>query len=387
MNLNKPKIAILSQWYLPGNNAGGPVKSVFSLIEGLKNSFDIYVITTNQDLNSSLTYSEITPNTWIKKDLVNYFYHSINSQLSSRIIECVSELKPDLIYLNSFWSWPFSLNILRNKKKFKCNILLAPRGMLSSGALKIKPLKKQLFFTISKLLNWHSNIYFQASSSIEKEEIKAKYNSKNIIVLPNLNTGIASFGIRKKQKNELNLFYLSRISKVKNLHLAINYLKKVSSNYSINYHIYGNIEDQKYWESILEAIKKLPKHVRVDYKGKLNFNEVQNALFQEDCLLLPTMNENFGHSIVESFLSGCTVIISNNTPWQNLQELQVGFNLDENNEIEMINAIEHYAAMSDEEFLALRKKCNLYISEKLDLASTIKNYITTFNECIQNRPK
>ena len=53
----------------------------------------------------------------------------------------------------------------------------------------------------------------------------------------------------------------------------------------------------------------------------------------------------------------------------------------------MINAIEFYAAMSDGEFLALRKKCNLYISEKLNLASTIKNYITNFNECIQNRPK
>jgi len=387
LKLSKPKIAILTQWYLPGNNAGGPVKSLYSLIEVLKSSFDFYVITTNQDLNSCRTYSEITPNIWINKDQVNYLYHSVDSKLNSNIILCIIKLQPDLLYLNSFWSWPFSLNILRNKARFNCNILLAPRGMLSNGALKIKPLKKQLFIVISKLLNWHSNIYFQASSYIEKQEIEAKYNSKNVLVLPNFNSGTASFGDRKKPKNELNLFYLSRIAKVKNLHLAINYLQKVSSSYKINYNIYGNIEDQKYWGTILEAINKLPKHVRVQYKGKLNFNQVQDALFQEDCLLLPTMNENFGHSIVESLLSGCTVIISNNTPWLNLQESQVGFNLDENNENEMINAIEFYAAMSDGEFLALRKKCNLYISEKLNLASTIKNYITNFNECIQNRPK
>lgn len=387
MSLSKQKIAILTQWYLPGNNAGGPVKSLYSLIEVLKDSFEFYVITTNQDLNSNQQYSGITPNIWIQKDQVNYYYHKVNSELSSNVILSINELKPDLIYLNSFWSWPFSLNILKNKKKFKCNILLAPRGMLSAGALKIKPFKKQLFFVVSKLLNWHSNIYFQASSNIEKKEIEAKYASKNILILPNLNSGIPAFGDRKKPKNELNLFYLSRIAKVKNLHLAINYLQKVSSSYKIKYTIYGNIEDQQYWKTILEATAKLPKHVRVEYKGKLNFDQVQDALLKEDCLLLPTMNENFGHSIVESFLSGCPVIISNNTPWLNLQDHHVGFSLNENDEQAMVKAIEFYASMSNEDFLELRKKCNLYISEKLNLASTIKNYITSFNECIQNRPK
>ncbi len=385
--MSKQKIAILTQWYLPGNNAGGPVKSLYSLIEVLKDSFEFYVITTNQDLNSNQQYSGITPNIWIQKDQVNYYYHKVNSELSSNVILSINELKPDLIYLNSFWSWPFSLNILKNKKKFKCNILLAPRGMLSAGALKIKPFKKQLFFVVSKLLNWHSNIYFQASSNIEKKEIEAKYASKNILILPNLNSGIPAFGDRKKPKNELNLFYLSRIAKVKNLHLAINYLQKVSSSYKIKYTIYGNIEDQQYWKTILEATAKLPKHVRVEYKGKLNFDQVQDALLKEDCLLLPTMNENFGHSIVESFLSGCPVIISNNTPWLNLQDHHVGFSLNENDEQAMVKAIEFYASMSNEDFLELRKKCNLYISEKLNLASTIKNYITSFNECIQNRPK
>ena len=387
MSLSKPKIAILTQWYLPGNNAGGPVKSLYSLIDVLKDSFEFYVITTNHDLNSSQEYSGINVNKWIRKDLVNYYYHKVDSKLNSNVILSITELQPDLIYLNSFWSWPFSLNILKNKKKFKCNILLAPRGMLSAGALKIKPFKKQLFFFVSKLLNWHSNIYFQASSNIEKQEIEAKYASKNILILPNLNSGIPAFGDRKKPKNELNLFYLSRIAKVKNLHLAINYLQKVSSNYQINYTIYGNIEDQPYWETILEAIANLPKHVRVEYRGKLTFNQVQDALLNEDCLLLPTKNENFGHSIVESFLSGCPVIISNNTPWLNLQEHHVGFSLNENDEEAMVKAIEFYASMSNEDFLVLRKKCNLYISEKLNIASTIKNYITSFNECIQNRPK
>lgn len=385
--MNKPKIAILTQWYLPGNNAGGPVKSLYSLIEVLKNSFDFYVITTNQDLNSNDEYSGIITNDWIQKDQVKYYYCKVNVDLSNNIIRTLIKLQPDLIYLNSFWSWTFSLNILKNKKKFNCNILLAPRGMLSKGALKIKPIKKALFLSISKVLKWHSNIYFQASTEIEKKEIETNFPSANILILPNLNSGSPSIGERKKPKNELNLFFLSRISKVKNLHLAINYLEKISNIYKINYNIYGNIEDQEYWQTIKEAIGKLPKNVHVEYKGKLNFNEVQIALKNEDCLLLPTMNENFGHSIVESFLSACPVIISNNTPWLNLQEQQVGFNFDENDEISMVKAIEYFAQMSNEDFINLRKKCNLYISEKLNLPFTIKNYITTFNECIQNRPK
>jgi glycosyltransferase involved in cell wall biosynthesis len=42
---------------------------------------------------------------------------------------------------------------------------------------------------------------------------------------------------------------------------------------------------------------------------------------------MPTLNENFGHSILESFCAGCPVIISDQTPWNGLQAIKVGVNV------------------------------------------------------------
>ena len=45
------------------------------------------------------------------------------------------------------------------------------------------------------------------------------------------------------------------------------------------------------------------------------------------CLFHPSKFESFGHVIFESLLNGLPVIISKNTPWQNLKEKKVGFDL------------------------------------------------------------
>ena len=41
----KPKILILTDWYLPGTNAGGPVRSIANMIAHLKNEFLFKIIT------------------------------------------------------------------------------------------------------------------------------------------------------------------------------------------------------------------------------------------------------------------------------------------------------------------------------------------------------
>ena len=42
-------------------------------------------------------------------------------------------------------------------------------------------------------------------------------------------------------------------------------------------------------------------------------------------LLSSTTQENFGHSIVESWAHGCPVLISDRTPWRQLQEKGIGW--------------------------------------------------------------
>jgi glycosyltransferase involved in cell wall biosynthesis len=43
--------------------------------------------------------------------------------------------------------------------------------------------------------------------------------------------------------------------------------------------------------------------------------------------LLPTLGENYSHVICEALSAGCPVLISDRTPWRNLQDKGVGWDI------------------------------------------------------------
>ena len=79
-------------------------------------------------------------------------------------------------------------------------------------------------------------------------------------------------------ENEVNLFFLSRISKKKNLLAAIQYLKLVDSKFIINFDIIGPIEDELYWDDCLTQMKDLNTNVKVNYLGAIPNHDLQKTL-------------------------------------------------------------------------------------------------------------
>lgn len=378
--MSKKKLTILIDWYLPGTKAGGPVRSIYSLISLLKNDFDIYIITTNSDLGSNESYKTVKANEWITQDEVHYYYFSKDHLSKNNLRSLVKSINSNTIYLNSFWSYWFSIFIveLKNKGELNADIILAPRGMLGKGALHIKSLKKKIFISLSKVRNFYRNVVFHATNPQEEQDIKQFYPKSNIKVLQNISTAIPVKNEKHKEPGHLSLFYLSRISKVKNLHFALEVLSKVEKC-TVDYTIYGNIEDEHYWEVCQEIISKLPQHITVNYKGELPFDQVQNTISQHHCLFLPTTNENFGHSIVESLMSGCLAIISDQTPWNDLEKNNAGYALDIHAVDKFVSAIEQYAILSSKEFQSKSDLAIDYINKKINLSLIHQLYINLFN--------
>jgi len=379
--VNKPKIVVFMHWYLPGTKAGGPVRSMFSLVSLLKNYFDLYIISSNKDLGSDKVYENIVANTLFEKEGVKYFYFSDAHNTADNLLALLNEIKPGLIYLNSFWSFTFSINIIRlkNRKLIEAPILLAPRGMLSKGALSLKAFKKNIYLLSAKLFGWYKHVHFHATNKQEEQDIKARFRSAKITIASNLNSGTVIQNTSEKKAGEIDLFFLSRIAEVKNLHFALEILKEVPSEIKITYSIYGNLEDKDYWTRCNEIINTLPKNISVSYKGELAFNEVQNTIKNHHVLLLPTLNENFGHSIVEALLTGCPVIISDQTPWNDLEKNNAGFALALNNRQKFIEAIISMAKLNQDEFLQKSKAANTYISSKIEVEKSINLYKNLFN--------
>ena len=96
------KIFIFTDYFLPGCQAGGPVTSMANLVTLLEEEFNLVIITRNKDLGIDEVYKDTKFDVLTKYKNFNIIYLSEVSKNSiSKVIE---KNKPDLIYLNSFFS-------------------------------------------------------------------------------------------------------------------------------------------------------------------------------------------------------------------------------------------------------------------------------------------
>ena len=84
---------------------------------------------------------------------------------------------------------------------------------------------------------------------------------------------------------------------------------------------------EDYWKECQSEISKLPKNVKVNYKGSVQGDKIPDTLENYHFLLMPSQGENFGHSILESLMSAAPVIISQNTPWRDLTAIKAGWDI------------------------------------------------------------
>lgn len=377
----KKTILILCDWFLPGYLAGGPIQSIATLTKQLGNDIDFKIITTDRDFKSNKAYENVKVNEWTTFDGRAVFYVSPEKMNSEFILNLIQNTKHDTIYLNSLFSKHFAVNPLKWKQqgKLKSNIILAPRGMLGDGALAIKALKKQLFLMYAKILGLFKNVCWQSTSAQETSEIKKrishKANINEISNLPNTANEIKSI---EKKAGELKLCFISRISEKKNLNFAIDVLKEIK-NFKVTCDVFGPIEDDVYWSACQENKKGLSQNVSFQYKGVLNPQQIGETIGQYHALFLPTQNENYGHIIVEALQHARPVILSNQTPWRNLQHENVGFDISLNEKVKFIEAIEMLVNLNQHEFDVMSKTCISYINHQLNVEKIKAKYLKLFN--------
>lgn len=377
----KKNILVFIDWFWPGYLAGGPVQSIVSLVGYLGNEFNFKIVTTNKDLNSKEAYPSVIADKWVQSELgCEVFYCS--NPTKELIGKLLKETDYDLVYINSFFSTFFSiipLQILNAQKSGK-PIILAPRGMLGEGALALKKWKKRLFIAYSKLSRLHQNVIWHATSKQEENEIRSVFEvKKTIATISNLPKKLNITHKPIKIKGSLKLCFISRISEKKNLLYALKILEGIK-NGTVEFSIFGPKEDESYWGLCEEVIQSLPVNISAAYKGSIGPADLEAELSQQHVLFLPTMNENFGHSIVESLMCGCPAIISDQTPWRDLEPNKAGFAIPLRLPEVFQQALQRCIEMSQEEFSEWSLAANKYISERINLKQITDQYKKLFND-------
>jgi len=201
------------------------------------------------------------------------------------------------------------------------------------------------FLKTSKL---HANLLSKISVILSESKqlnnnLKHIYNINNAKYFPNfrIQSFIPSF---KKNKDSFNIIYMGRINQMKGIDSIFRLAKYIevrhNSDHAITIDFFGPIE-YKEKNYFLEQINKFQF---VSYKGIIMPENIYKTLDRYDVLVLPTKyyGEGFPGSILDAYISGIPVIVSN-WKWipEHVEEGKTGYVFDLNREQELYNYVEN----------------------------------------------
>ena len=371
-------ILVIYPYFAPAQKAGGVVSSLVNLVIALK-EYNFFVITTNTDLDGSVLEG-VTPNIWCNFGTnCEVLYYNKNARIDYRAI--AQEKSISTVYINGIYGYTFFVKPLLELNKWKYNegnqIIISPRGMIQKGSLSIKPFKKKVYFGLLNLLLLFRNIKWHSTDKQEDIDIREFFNTNLVTLAKDSPSNTPSFLSKQNYRQDgiVRLIFLSLITEKKNLLFLLKLLND-NKPQNVQLDIHGPIKDSGYWQDCLKLINN--NNHFISYKGEAPTSEVCAIINSYDYLVLPTLGENFGHVIFESLTAGTPVLISEFTPWKELETNGVGWNLvlDENVWLEKINNL---SKISKDEYLKMSCNCHKHIIDFIDKYNPEKAYFQLFS--------
>ena len=320
------KILLVHDNHYLGEKSGGPYHSVRGLFLIFSKHFETEILTKIEVGENIDNFSNII--THDKLDITKYHCIVINSFFT------LTSLKLILIYRKGF-------------------LIIMPRGELMKNVLhqnKFKFFKKIAFIYLFKILTnfLKPNLFLGCTNNFEIMEVNRYLKNFQKILMPNvIQLNEITKVLTGKYLNKidtLQVLFFSRIDRKKNIELTLKLLSR--SNRKIEFNIYGYSDDKIYFKELNELISNYnSEHLKVYLNGFIDLPTLKLNLSKYHLFVLHSFGENFCHSIVEMFFLGIPCLISDNTPWKNIEKNGLGWdvsNSDENKHIDIINNLEKY---------------------------------------------
>ena len=346
------KILVFVDWFEPAYKAGGPITAAVNFVQSMNNLFELYVFTGDRDLGDSAPLPGVATNEWLEKyPGVKVFYASPGMLSMKKIRRVIEEVNPNFVYLHSLFSRHFAVVplLLNRLGKVRARVVMAPRGMLRKSALQHKSSKKKLFLTAFNLLGLQKNVLFQATDETEYQDVLKHFGKHcQVKLVPDLvvdqNGKLQSV---PKLAGQLKMIFVGRIHPIKNLDFLLGCLSQCTA--TVELAVVGSIEDEAYWNKCAAMIAALPPNIKVNMMHSQPGSAVKELMLSHHLFALPTKGENFGHAIFEALAAGRPVLISDQTPWRDLEKQKAGWDIPLDYSAKFAATIEQVAAMTNEE--------------------------------------
>jgi glycosyltransferase involved in cell wall biosynthesis len=344
---HRPVVLTLLGAYWPGNDASGPNQSFKALATVLRNYFEFRLIARDRPFGASESYEG--SGRWIDLGFTKARYCSVGCRGANELAGILRATRHDILWLNGFFDREFTIPALVQRRAGAVPLtpaLLSPRGEFAAGALKLKSAKKTAYIAITRRAGLLRGITLHATSEGERTHIEHSMPwTRDIAMAPNVRLLIDPPAPRRpRDENMVRLIFVGRITRIKNLDYALRVLSLVRVSVALD--ICGPVQDSGYWRECQQLAAGLPQSVTITHKGEIANADVLTALSEADLFFLPTRSENFGHAIFEAFASGLPALISDQTPWQDLERHDAGWSLPLAEPQAFAAAIERFADMT-----------------------------------------
>ncbi len=340
--------------YLPGVRSGGPIRSISNMAARLGDDFDFRIVTRDRE-EADKSFRGIEADRWMPVGKARVLYLSPENLSFRTLHRIMVDERADFLYLNSFFSRMFSALPLLARElgaKGQSQVVLAPRGEFSPGALQLRRLKKQLFLAVAKSLPAYRRLIWHASTQYEERDIRTQFGGaatiRTALPISDLGPCLLSDDLPFKQQDSLKVVFLGRVVPKKNLDFAIRTLRGLKGQ--IEFTIAGPVEDAVHWNRCRAEIDKLADNIKVNIMPLVPHEKVAEVFRAHHVFLFPTLGENYGHTICEALTAGCPAIVSDRTPWRNLQQAGAGFDLPLEDPELFHRALQFYLKMGNADF-------------------------------------
>jgi glycosyltransferase involved in cell wall biosynthesis len=377
------KILQINASYKPAYIYGGPTMSVSKLCEQMVKagcSIEVFTTTANGadelpvNVNKQIIVDEV-PVTYFKRITKDHSHFS-----PALLKKLWKEAKTfDVIHIHAWWNLVSVLSCWIAVAR-KVPVIVSPRGTLSAYSFTNRnnlP-KKIIHNLIGRQLLRKSNIHVTSHREMTGIETiihpKTITNIPNFIVLPET----VPNEIRQPE-NLLKLLFFSRIEEKKGLDILLNALPSVA----IPYHLTVAGDGDADYIDMLKTIatnNSISEHISwIGFQGSNKFEVLQ----QNDLMVLPSHDENFGNVVIESLSVGTAVLISKNVGLADyVSDNNLGWvcDLDTNNISTTINKI----GQASDKLLAIRKHAPGLVRKDFEEENLTKKYIDMYNQIINN---
>lgn len=273
----------------------------------------------------------------------------------------------DIIHGQNLWD-PLYNKMARIARKHHIPYIVTPRGCLEPWAYQgqgfIKNLKKKIAMLLYQRKDLQKASCVLATAKMEADNIRALGINSPIAIIPN-GIDVSEYKCRSfedKASVKKQIVFLSRIHQKKGIEFLINAWEQLRDKYpQWNVVIAGNGEES-YIKELKDMIGRKELQSCVEIIPPV-FGDAKHKLYCESSLfVLPTYSENFGMVIAEAMSCGVPCITTNGTPWQELNEKNLGWCIDLSLE-NVINAISEAIELGQDDLFEMGQRCSQHIND------------------------